>query len=76
MCVRDNRITNNILRKRILDFSYMIRYIQHYYYYRAEYYTAESKYKKNEYINICRIFGKLFTRLIWMYYDSAIYIMY
>lgn len=77
-CIRDNRIINNdnILRNKILNFSHMIRFIQHYYYYRAEYYSYDSKYKKNEYINICRIFGKLFTRLLWMYYDSAIYIRY
>ena len=80
LCIRDNRIVlkdsinKDILRKRILKFMNTIRFIQHYYYYRATYYSSNSKYKKNEYITICKLFGKLFTRLVWIYYDSSVYV--
>ena len=73
LCIQENRCLpcNNIkekeiLRKRILDFVCKFRLIQHYYYLMGISFVETNKYK-----NICKLLGKLFTRVKWIYFSSS-----
>ena len=73
-CIRENRCipTNNILekhnlRERLSRFIYKLRAIQHYYYHMS----FEDTPLKGRHINICKLLGKLFTRLKWIYHMSS-----
>tara|TARA_B110000879_G_C11179023_1_gene517419 strand:+ start:967 stop:4071 length:3105 start_codon:yes stop_codon:yes gene_type:complete len=72
--IRENRIipTSNImekhkLRERLDRFIYKLRAIQHYYYHMS----FEKTILKSRYMNICKLLGKLFTRLKWIYHMSS-----
>ena len=57
MC-SDNTGEMDILRKRLLRFSYKIKIIQHYFYHCKD-------------VNITRLFAKLLTRIWWIYHLSS-----
>ena len=67
-CIPTETISEkHILRERISKFIYKLRAIQHYYYHMS---FVESK-LKSRYVNLCKLLGKLFTRLKWIYHTSS-----
>lgn len=58
-CIRMNKLNDNYqLREHLIEFSDMIKHIQHYFYHKKE-------------ISITRLLGKLLTRIWWIYHSSS-----
>ena len=73
-CILENRCLPNLslmekhrLRERISRFIGKLRAIQHYYYHMGSMESSD----KSKYINICKLLGKLFTRMKWIYHTSS-----
>lgn len=73
-CIRENRcidtktvMEKHNLRQKISRFISKLRSIQHYYYHMG----LVSSPSQGKYKNICKLLGKLFTRLKWIYHTSS-----
>jgi hypothetical protein len=73
--IRENRCYSNnfdelhYLRDRVYKFINKLRPIQQYYYYMGN--ENPDSNANAKYVNICRLLGKLFTRLKWIYHSSS-----
>lgn len=77
-CIKENRcvqtkciMENHIIREKITSFINKLRAIQHYYYHMG---LTESD-DKSKHINICKLLGKLFTRIKWIYHTSSMLVL-
>lgn len=73
-CILENRCLPDLslmekhnLRERISRFIGKLRAIQHYYYHMG----SSNNTDKSKYVNICKLLGKLFTRMKWIYHTSS-----
>lgn len=73
-CIVENRCIDKLSilekhtqRNNIYNFINKLRFIQHYYYNRG----LSSGPDQSKYKNICKLLGKLFTRLKWIYHTSS-----
>jgi hypothetical protein len=72
-CVSDDFNELHNLRERISKFINKLRPIQQYYYYMGN--ENPDAQKNAKYVNICRLLGKLFTRIKWIYHSSSYLIL-